>query len=227
VTDDPKTVDAAIIAVADEVGAITKSRQAPDDIGAFKFRGIEDALNALHPLLVKHGLNIIPRLTKRDVEAVGRRRLVTVEVEYDFRSVDGSTLTAGPFPGEGADGSDKASNKAMSGAWKLMAFEVFSIPVADTSVDSEAYSPRDDEPPTIAEQWASATEVQSTDAEKEQARLDSLPTELASKVLKRMSDRANGVDVNGVRDLGPGWLKQWTRVLDAAWKAAEEAEAAA
>jgi hypothetical protein len=225
--DGESPVDRAVLAIAEEVGVIAKARTAPDEIGGFKFRGIEDALNALHPLLVKHRLNIWPRLVQTQAEAVGKRRLVTTDVEYRFRC-DGHEEIIGPFPGEGADSQDKGASKGMSAAWKQMAFQVFSIPVADSSVDSEAYNASDDREPTTEELWAAADEQVHQAAEKQQDRLDHLPADLANAVLHRMTQRVNLQDgqVTGVRDLGPGWLAQWGRVLDRAWEKAEQQQAA-
>lgn len=219
------SVDEATRAVFREVQPIAKNRTAPDEIGAFKFRGIEDALAALHPLCAKHGLIIQPMLLKREREELGKRYYTYVEVSYMFVGPNGTEHVYGPFPGEGVDSQDKGANKAMSGAWKLMAFEVFQIPVAGASEDAEAdhYDPRDDEPPSVQEQWERAEEKVQQRAEEQQERLDNLPEELHDKVLERMTSRVNGeVQVSAVRDIGPGWLNQFTKVLDMAWAKADE-----
>ena len=63
---------------------------------------------------------------------------VTVEVEFDFVcSEDGSTHTVKTF-GEAMDRSDKATNKAMSAAYKYAAFQAFAIPTeGDNDADSD------------------------------------------------------------------------------------------
>jgi hypothetical protein len=54
---------------------------------------------------------------------------VVVEVEFDFISAeDGSRHPVRTF-GEGMDSADKATNKAMSTAYKYAAFQAFCIPV--------------------------------------------------------------------------------------------------
>ena len=99
----------------------------------YMFRGIDDVYNALAPLLAKHGLVIIPRMMKRTSEerqskAGGALFYVTVEAEFDFIAAeDGTQHTARTF-GEAMDSGDKATNKAMSAAYKYAAFQTFAIP---------------------------------------------------------------------------------------------------
>ena len=110
----------------------------------FKFRGIEQVLFALSPLLPKHGLLILPRVVSRAVserltKSGSKTFNVALEVEYDLVSVkDGSSRTV-RLTGEANDGQDKASNKAMSAAYKYMAIQTFCIPVDAASVpDADA-----------------------------------------------------------------------------------------
>jgi hypothetical protein len=134
----------AINAVQTELSTIgiTKDKQG----AGYKFRGIDDVYNAISPLLAKHGLCILPRvLTRECVERVskagGALFYVTVEVEFDFVSAeDGSKHTVKTF-GEAMDSSDKATNKAMSAAYKYAAFQAFSIPTeADNDADSSSHT---------------------------------------------------------------------------------------
>ena len=101
--------------------------------------------NAISPLLAKHGLCILPRvLTRECVERIsksgGALFYVTVEVEFDFVSAeDGSKHTVKTF-GEAMDSGDKATNKAMSAAYKYAAFQAFSIPTeSDNDADSSTH----------------------------------------------------------------------------------------
>tara|TARA_R110000868_G_scaffold55916_4_gene173566 strand:+ start:1543 stop:2151 length:609 start_codon:yes stop_codon:yes gene_type:complete len=131
----------AINAVQAELSTIgiTKDRTNSQGSG-YKFRGIDDVYNAISPLLAKHGLCILPRvLTRECVERIsksgGALFYVTVEVEFDFVSAeDGSKHTVKTF-GEAMDSGDKATNKAMSAAYKYAAFQAFSIP---TESDNDA-----------------------------------------------------------------------------------------
>lgn len=100
----------------------------------FKYRGVDDVMNELSALLPKHGLLILPRVTKYSsierVSAKGNPLFYTVlEVEYDFVSAeDGSKHTVGPMIGEAMDSADKSANKAMAIAYKYVCFQAFCIP---------------------------------------------------------------------------------------------------
>lgn len=124
----------AINAVQKELASsgIEKSRRNQQGSG-YNFRGIDDVYNAVTPLLVQHGLCIIPRVigqkTTDRVSSKGSALIyATVEVEFDFVSVvDGSTHLVRTF-GEAMDSGDKATNKAMSAAYKYAAIMTFGIP---------------------------------------------------------------------------------------------------
>lgn len=111
--------------------------------GSYKFRGIDDFYNALAPELAAHGLCILPRCQHREVverQSASNKALfyTTVTMEFDFvAAADGSKHTVGPFYGEAMDSGDKATNKAMSAAFKYCVMQAFAIPVEGQSVDSE------------------------------------------------------------------------------------------
>jgi len=114
----------------------------------YAFRGIDDVLNALNPILSKHGLIICPRvLTRETVErqtkSGGALFYTFVHAEFDFIcSEDGSKHTASTM-GEGMDSSDKSTNKAMSAAYKYAAFQTFCIPTeaVDSEIESHEVAP--------------------------------------------------------------------------------------
>lgn len=136
-------VYAAINAVqrALSVTGIAKDRTNTQGSG-YKFRGIDDVYNAIAPLLAEHGLCIIPRMltrtcAERQSKQGGALFYVTVEAEFDFVATeDGSVHTARTF-GEAMDSGDKATNKAMSAAYKYAAFQTFAIPT-ESHQDTEA-----------------------------------------------------------------------------------------
>ena len=123
---------------------ITKDRTSTQGSG-YKFRGIDDVLNALSPLLSRNGLCILPRvlnrtITERISQKGGALFYVVVEAEFDFVCAeDGSKHTVKTF-GEAMDSGDKATNKAMSAAYKYACFQAFSIPTeADNDADAHTY----------------------------------------------------------------------------------------
>ncbi len=106
----------------------------------FKFRGIDQFVNALYPALTKHGVFMTPRATsytqelKEVVRSSGKPGIdkhVSILMEYDFYAEDGSKVTVGPIPAEGLDSGDKATNKALSAALKYALIQTFSIPTED------------------------------------------------------------------------------------------------
>lgn len=106
----------------------------------FRFRGIEQAMNALAPLLVKHGIVCVPRHGKperfdRITKSGGTLSFVTSQSEFDLVSVEDGSLVTIVTNGEGMDSSDKATNKAMSSAFKYALFQAFVVPTMSVDVD--------------------------------------------------------------------------------------------
>ena len=134
-----------IAAIQAELAKTGISKDRKNEQQGYKFRGIDDVYSALSPLLAKHGLCILPRMLSREV--VERRNAkgnalfyVTVEAEFDFVCAeDGSTHTVRTF-GEAMDSGDKATNKAMSAAYKYAAFQAFAIPTeGDNDADATTH----------------------------------------------------------------------------------------
>lgn len=121
-----------------DIGAIGKDQK--NTVQGFKFRGIDQFVNALHPALNKHSVFMTPRSTQflQEVKDVTRSngkagvdKHVSIMMEYDFWAEDGSKITIGPIPAEGVDSGDKATNKALSAALKYALIQTFSIPTED------------------------------------------------------------------------------------------------
>lgn len=135
-----KTVYQLIAAVSAEIAqdGISKSRKNQQQ--GYSFRGIDDVYNALAPVMAKHGLVIMPRILSRELTERASAKggvlfSVVVEAEFDFvSSHDGSKHTVKTY-GEAMDSADKATNKAMSAAYKYAAFQTFCIP---TEGDNDA-----------------------------------------------------------------------------------------
>ena len=108
----------------------------------YAFRGIDDVYGALAPLLAEHGVCVFPRATERtcverQTQRGGALFYVTVRVEFDFvSSIDGSVHTCITY-GEAMDSADKATNKAMSAAYKYACLQTFCIP-SEGDYDADA-----------------------------------------------------------------------------------------
>jgi hypothetical protein len=110
----------------------------------YKFRGIDDCFNAIHPALIKHGVFCCPQVLKAETTEIetndGKVAFrVLLTIAHRFYADDGSYIEVITV-GEGIDRSDKASNKAMSAAMKYCFIELFSIPTEDVE-DSDRDSP--------------------------------------------------------------------------------------
>lgn len=129
----PADVYRAICEVATAIShdGIAKGRR--NEQQGYGFRGIDDVYNALSALLANADLCILPRMLSRTQEE--RRTAndkvlfyVTVHADFDFVSArDGSRHTITMY-GEAMDSADKATNKAMSAAYKYACMQVFCIP---------------------------------------------------------------------------------------------------
>ena len=111
----------------------------------YSFRGIDDVYNALAPMLAANGLCILPRMLSRTVEERINKNgtalfYVTVEAEFDLVSAeDGSKHTIRTY-GEAMDSGDKATNKAMSAAYKYACMQSFAIPTeGDNDADATTH----------------------------------------------------------------------------------------
>lgn len=110
----------------------------------YKFRGIDDMFNTIHPALVKHGVFCCPQVrvckTFEFENKEGKTTFrVILTIAHRFYADDGSFIEV-ITQGEGLDNSDKASNKAMSAAMKYAFIELFSIPTVDIE-DADRESP--------------------------------------------------------------------------------------
>jgi hypothetical protein len=141
------SVYSKIAAVQGELAKVGISKGRRNQQQGYNFRGIDDVYAALSPLLAQHGLIIVPRVIEREcIEGLTKNGTplfrVTVKAEFDFiSSEDGSIHTASTF-GEAMDSADKATNKAMSAAYKYAAFMTFAIPTeGDNDADEVTHEP--------------------------------------------------------------------------------------
>lgn len=129
----------AINNVMKEIGAIGKNSKNSQQ--GFMYRGIDAVMNALNPALIKYGVFVVPEVLEQTREerqtAKGGTLFYSIcKVKYTFYDKDGSSVEAVVI-GEGMDSGDKATNKAMSVAFKYACFQVFCIPTEEM-VDPDA-----------------------------------------------------------------------------------------
>lgn len=130
-----------------EVEAIGKNKENTSQ--HFKFRGIDDVMNAIHPLLAKHKVFVVPEVLKREREerqtSKGGNLIYSIcDIKFKFYAEDGSSVEA-ITTGEGMDSGDKATNKAMAIAFKYALFQVFCIPTEEMK-DPDSETPEESVP---------------------------------------------------------------------------------
>jgi hypothetical protein len=144
-------VHVALLRVMNDVRHVGKgSTFSAPGAGTFKFRGIEEVLNAVGPSVRRHGLITMPvrwsaeyRETRTSKGSIMRE--CTVTVDYLVMGPGGDILS---YPngeplfcqsrGEAVDTMDKSTTKAMSVAQRNMYIQLLQIPVRD--LDPEADS---------------------------------------------------------------------------------------
>ena len=104
----------------------------------YKFRGIDQVYDALHPCLAECGIFLTSKVLGVRTTSDGRMNRRLFRMEFTFWAEDGSSVTTQAI-GEGFDTSDKASNKAMSAAYKYALFQSLCIPTE--AVDGDAETP--------------------------------------------------------------------------------------
>ncbi len=133
----------AVAAITAEIGAIAKGSTSGrgGDQWSYSYRGIDDVMNALHPLLAKHQVTIVPRCVDTDhVELQRSERLTIARYEYDVYGPDGSMFT-GAVTAEGVGQRDKSAVIASSYAWRTFVTLLFCIPTEDLSDPEEDNTP--------------------------------------------------------------------------------------
>ena len=155
------TIFKALAAINKQVGAIEKSRK--NEQQGFKFRGIDDVMNELHSLFAANEVIIMPEV--QDIESTERTNqrgtlifYVKARIKYTFIAGDGSSISS-VVVGEAMDSGDKATNKAMSIALKMVLLQMFLIPTEeDKDPDAHAHQVISKLDETVAQIFAATTE---------------------------------------------------------------------
>ena len=134
----------------------------------WNFRGVDDVMNALHPILAKHGVIVIPEVKDmvREEKQSTRGAALThtlLTITYHFRCEADDSEVDATVIGEGMDSGDKSCNKALSVAYKYALFQVFSIPTEEMDdPDRDAYEVAARPPvPAVSAEFRDACKVDS------------------------------------------------------------------
>jgi hypothetical protein len=133
-----------MVAIIGELPAIGKTQRNAQQ--NFMFRGHDDVMNALNPLLAKHGVFIVPDVLERvtaERQTSQNKTMyeVNLHVRFTFYGAAGDSFIATGW-GEGTDMGDKATNKAMTMAFKYVIAQSFALATAETS-DADADTPEE------------------------------------------------------------------------------------
>jgi len=149
-SDEPvKKVYATISEVIGDLSEVGVGKNHKNTQQNFHYRAIDDVYNILGKILAKRGLVIFPNvlervLTERETRNGGAMYVVSLKVEYQLVAAsDGSSHSIVVW-GEAMDSADKATNKAMSAAYKYACFQTFCIPV--DNLDADADTPPETKP---------------------------------------------------------------------------------
>ena len=131
----------SVAAVQSDVDFIGKDKQVQSG-GTYKYRGVDQVLNTLHPLFAKHKVFAVPEVLEileretRTTQKGGSVLYQVLKVKYTFYAEDGTSVSA-TVVGEAMDSGDKVSNKCMSVAYKYACFQILSIPTEENTLDPD------------------------------------------------------------------------------------------
>jgi len=146
-------VYAAIAKVMADIGKAGIRKARVNEQQRYQFRGIDDVYNALSAFLSTAGLCILPRVTKREVTERATKNggvlfYVVLDVEFDLVCAEDGSRHTVTVVGEAMDSGDKATNKAMSAAYKYACMQTFCIPTeGNPDADAETHEPAPKEIP--------------------------------------------------------------------------------
>jgi ERF superfamily len=135
-------VATALARVASEVGAVGKASRNTQQ--GFNFRGIDDVLNAVGPVLHKHGVVVVPEVQNIALETVevGQKRTpmrsAVLTIRFRFVGPAGDHVDA-TVVGEAMDSGDKALSKAQSVGLRIALLQVLTLPTHEPEPDKQIY----------------------------------------------------------------------------------------
>ena len=207
-TDTRPTIHELLPRVAAEIGVVGKASENRSQ--GYSFRGIDDVVAAVSPILSAHGVTFIPTGVEdvRDAtvptKSGGQMRVVSFTQRFRFYAPDGSYVE-GAVRGEGMDSGDKGSNKATSAAAKYALTLSLLIPTKGSldegDFDSPTYEPTN---PRVAEvKQRIVTELRGTPG------IDSVPSTRYTEVYETTVDELDLDD-----DLGDATDEQLDRLVE-------------
>ena len=137
----PLSIAASLTNVMEDVGAVAKAERNTSQ--NFNFRGIDAVVNAVSPMLRKHGVIVYPNVLSYTRDQVTTTKgsamnYITVHVSYTFMGPAGDSITCSTL-GAAFDSGDKGEPKAMSVAFRVALLQALCLPTDEPDVDSESH----------------------------------------------------------------------------------------
>lgn len=132
------TIYERMSAIMGDVGAVKKTGY--NTLQKFNFRGVDDVVNAVSPILRKYGVVVIPTMLEESHEQVATGANKTMmgwtrlTVKYTFYAPDGTSIET-VVGSESFDTGDKGTAKAWSVAYRTMFLQVFCLPTDEIDPD--------------------------------------------------------------------------------------------
>lgn len=118
--------------ISTEAGAL-----APENKGGvpFAFRGVDQVVSHLSPLLRRYGVVVIPEVisnevTSRELSAAKAITQSSITTKFTFYAPDGSSVSATTI-GLAQDYADRSAAQAQSVAFRIALLQVFTLPTTD------------------------------------------------------------------------------------------------
>lgn len=135
-----KKIYEAMASIMEEIEAVKKSKNNQQQ--GFKYRSIDDVMNALHDSFAKNKVFISFKVIERNTETFEQNNKLLFKIgmliEYTFTAIDGSSISTTIYS-ESLDFGDKGTGKALSYALKYVLMQMFLIPTEDAK-DNDAES---------------------------------------------------------------------------------------
>ena len=119
------------------VGSVSKDRTSVGKF-SFKYRGIDDVMNALHQAFAESGVFVQQEVLDHTMSQIEGRGIHHIaRVRFSFTTTDGSSVQSIIY-GECIENGDKGIGKCMSYALKTCLLQTFLIPTEDESKDPDS-----------------------------------------------------------------------------------------
>ena len=203
--DTAQAIHEAIRKAMEEIArtGIAKTHQASLGGASVRYRGIEDAMNEMSGVLIRHRITVTPRYSDLNISErvkgapadAKATRFATVRGTFTFTScVDGSFVQCEHY-GEAMDSGDKAVTKAQSVAFRTALFQQFVVPTM--AIDPEYGGDGE-----AAQAMPEATRAAHAEALRTAASIDALRKawEAASQAAQAADDAAALKELAAVKD---------------------------